>query len=265
MQQEAWILERDLPNMHMRLHRLSRGAFHILPHSHRHWQIIVVTEGELAVSVGGETIVLYPGMIHILPPDEQHSLESGRGYSQLGIDLYEKPDSALAALLKSYITVATAYPVRQSLEICRQVDECRGKTDTPLTGARIFNLVESLVLSCMEAVGARSCEQWVEELTEFLDRNLDNPLCVGEIAAHFYMSVPQLERRCHQACRCGVAAWLQQRRFYRAKQLLINTDESISQIGAAVGYPDAAHFSGFFRRHAGVSPRTYRQQHQQYA
>ena len=129
---------------------------------------------------------------------------------------------------------------------------------SPLTYARVCNLAEALVLDCVEALGTSPADRWAEELTAYLDENLEKPLSVSQIAARFYLSVPQLERRCRRSYHCGVIAHLQQRRFHRAKLLLINTELSVQQIGTAVGYPDAAHFSGFFRKLAGISPRAYR-------
>jgi len=67
-----------------------------------------------------------------------------------------------------------------------------------------------------------------------------------------------LERRCRRSYHCGVIARLQQRRFHRAKLLLMNTELSVQQVGTAVGYPEPSHFSGFFRKLSGVSPRAYR-------
>ena len=265
MQKEAWVLEQDLPNCHVRLHRLSRGCFQMANHSHDVWQVIVVTDGMLEIRANGESFMLCPGMIHILPPGEGHSLESTEGYSQLGIDLRGKDKCPLLNLLTSCIPTAVSFPVQESLEICRRIDNHYDANRSLLSQMRIWNLVESLILCSIEKADGSHSDRWAEELTDFLDLNLDKPLALGDIAAHFYMSVPQLERKCRRAYHCGAAAWLQQCRVHRAKQLLINTDDSVLQIGAAVGYPDPSHFSGFFRKHTGLSPRAFRREYQQYA
>ncbi|HEX7010065.1 MAG TPA: helix-turn-helix transcriptional regulator [Phycisphaeraceae bacterium] len=48
-------------------------------------------------------------------------------------------------------------------------------------------------------------------------------------------------------------------RLSRAKQWLIESDRTISQIAAALGYPDAFTFSAQFKKKTGLSPRAYRQ------
>jgi quercetin dioxygenase-like cupin family protein len=47
---------------------------HVLPaHSHDHEQITVVIEGELELTVGGETVRLTPGMVMPIPSNVPHT------------------------------------------------------------------------------------------------------------------------------------------------------------------------------------------------
>lgn len=55
-------------------------------------------------------------------------------------------------------------------------------------------------------------------------------------------------------------AWLEQRRFERARHLLLSTDRPIARIAAACGYDDPFHFSRVCRRLTDLSPRRLRQQ-----
>ena len=47
-------------------------------------------------------------------------------------------------------------------------------------------------------------------------------------------------------------------RLERAREALLATDESATQIGLALGFDNAGSFSRVFARHAGVPPRTWR-------
>lgn len=259
MPKESWVLEKEMPHPYKLLHLLSRGAFQLPPHSHSFWQIIIVTEGRLTVSAGPDVLELCAGMVHILPPGMEHSLESVEGYSQLGIDLEAEDRYPLSVLLKQYIREPTVHSDRGLLEIYAELEGIYHYGVTQLSAARLVNLADSLVLRCIETCGAVQHDRWAEQLTGYLDSNLSKAMCVSEIAEHFYLSVPQLERRCRGAYHCGVIAHLLQRRYRRAKFLLLNTDYSVQEIGAMVGYPEAAHFSAFFRSYAGISPRAFRQ------
>ena len=49
-------------------------AGHAFPeHAHPHEQIVTVLEGELELTVGGESIRLTPGAVFAIPPDVPHS------------------------------------------------------------------------------------------------------------------------------------------------------------------------------------------------
>ena len=52
--------------------RLAAGAF--LPeHSHHHEQVVTIVEGELELTVDGQTTTLIPGRVMVLPPMVPHS------------------------------------------------------------------------------------------------------------------------------------------------------------------------------------------------
>ncbi len=55
---------------------------------------------------------------------------------------------------------------------------------------------------------------------------------------------------------------LAQMRIHRAQESLTNTRISINEVGAIVGYPEAAAFTHFFSKHTGKSPREFRDQSQ---
>ena len=53
-------------------------------------------------------------------------------------------------------------------------------------------------------------------------------------------------------------------RCERAKELLSNTGESVSDIGEAVGFVSSAHFSHVFKKTEGCTPSEYRVSHRVY-
>ena len=55
----------------------------------------------------------------------------------------------------------------------------------------------------------------------------------------------------HHLIRCG-----------KAKELLLQTDQSISEIGEAVGFVSSSHFTHVFRKMEGCTPSEYRMRHQ---
>jgi AraC-like DNA-binding protein len=56
----------------------------------------------------------------------------------------------------------------------------------------------------------------------------------------------------------SIQVFLQRMRIEEACRLLAQTNLSMAEVAAAVGYQDTRHFSKVFRRYQVISPREYR-------
>ncbi|MBO5199328.1 MAG: helix-turn-helix domain-containing protein [Lachnospiraceae bacterium] len=264
MQNKLGFIKNHLPDPYLPISPLERGPFDMPLHSHDFWQLIAVTDGLLTVRTESSCTTLSTGMVHILPPGQFHSLHSQSGYTQLGIDLIPLSNERnITALLTQYISSPVVLRPEHTASLAAQIAE-KEEISSPLALSQMAALLDLLVLDCIEAVQSSEQRRFDCQLLAYLDENLACPLCLDDIAAHFYLSIPQLERLCHAAFHSGVMAQLQARRYRRAGHLLINTELPIQEIGRIVGYPEPSHFSGFFRRHSGLSPRAYRARFRQY-
>lgn len=54
-------------------------------------------------------------------------------------------------------------------------------------------------------------------------------------------------------------------RMDQAKQLLVETDVSLSEIGLQVGCADQSHFTALFRTHVSMTPKAYRDNAKMYS
>lgn len=153
----------------------------------------------------------------------------------------------------------------------------------------VYHLALALLPSFARA-GERN-ELFIEQvmlalLTHVQDRFASTPLpaCTGNglapwqlrrakelIAGHLAegVSVARLAEECGLSrsyftkafkCSTGLSPheWLMRMRVERAKELMLGSDEPLSQIGVACGFSDQPHFSRIFLRLAGASPSTWR-------
>lgn len=72
-------------------------------------------------------------------------------------------------------------------------------------------------------------------------------------------SESRLRVACARVAAVSPAAMLDQRAMLEAKRALLYTNLSVAEVGYAIGFSDPAYFTRFFSRHAGMSPRVYRQ------
>ena len=245
-------LDLDFPAPLRAVHLRHRLRVDMALHSHSFWQIIAVTEGTLRITLPhGGALDVPAGSVHIQPPGFAHGLQSDY-YTQIGIDLNDVPDErSLIAALRGAFHAPTVCAVPAAEGIDRTLFSLH-EIGSPLARAQLMHTVDALLLEC----AARQTPAALP-LISYLDARLTEPLVLRAVAADFFVSVPQLERRCRQSFGCGVME-LRARRRLNAAQTLLLEDRSVADIAQAVGFSDPAHFSVFFRRWTGQSPRASR-------
>ncbi|HEY5799521.1 MAG TPA: helix-turn-helix domain-containing protein [Burkholderiaceae bacterium] len=99
----------------------------------------------------------------------------------------------------------------------------------------------------------------IERARRWLNRRLDQPWTMAELARHCDASERTLLRRFRDALGLGPLQYAQQLRMERAKALLESSTLSVEQIAPRCGYEDAAAFSKVFKQWVRMTPRVYRQ------
>lgn len=93
------------------------------------------------------------------------------------------------------------------------------------------------------------------EAVALMERHLENPLAIEEIARRVGISLRQLQRLFEQELGSRPRDHYLQLRLARARQLLMETDHDILSIGLASGFTSASSFSRAYRQRYGESPR----------
>ena len=94
----------------------------------------------------------------------------------------------------------------------------------------------------------------------YIEENLAQPVTHDLLARVTHLSPSRFHVLFKTALGCAPYEYVQRLRLEKAQQLLLRSDQSVSEIGAAVGHPDPYHFSRVFRRSVGLSPAKYRRQ-----
>lgn len=91
-----------------------------------------------------------------------------------------------------------------------------------------------------------------------LDRSYATPITIRQLSSEVAVSPYYLIRLFRRVYKQTPHQYLMQVRVSRAKELLRNSDLSITDICAEVGFESLGSFSALFRRMAGISPSAYR-------
>jgi AraC family carnitine catabolism transcriptional activator len=87
-----------------------------------------------------------------------------------------------------------------------------------------------------------------------MERNLEEPLAIADIAARVGASQRQLERLFHEHTGAAPLRYYIDVRLDRARGLITQTDLSIRNVAAACGFNSPVHFSRTYKARFGVTP-----------
>lgn len=87
-----------------------------------------------------------------------------------------------------------------------------------------------------------------------MEASLEDPLSTAEIAEDIGISARQLERLFGRYLNSSPKTYMMEIRLHRARHLLVQTEQSITQVAMACGFRSASHFSKVYRGLFGLSP-----------
>ncbi|ACU61814.1 helix-turn-helix domain-containing protein [Chitinophaga pinensis] len=127
-----------------------------------------------------------------------------------------------------------------------------------------MKLVELLI--CLSANDRSFFEQllFVKEsirpdITRLVEENLTNAISLNQLARLAGRSVSSLRRDFISIYNMPPSRWIRQKKLERAKELLVNTDMTVTSICYTLGFESVAHFSRAFKSYFRYSPSGLRE------
>ena len=183
----------------------------------------------------------------------------------LGYLLWSGPYSAQAR------GILTTHLDRDALERCKvhlaALDGLRGKPTTLYQGdivgrlALLFSLIGRAIAETHAPLpgAAGPAHPAIGHALRMLEERLDHDWTLTELAARMHLAPGYLVRLFTTCTGVPPMAYLARLRAEHAATLLLHTDQPISCIGRAVGWPDQNYFARRFKAHFGLSATTYRE------
>ncbi|UUV22382.1 helix-turn-helix transcriptional regulator [Paenimyroides aestuarii] len=91
-----------------------------------------------------------------------------------------------------------------------------------------------------------------------LEENYRRPVGVEFYAEKLFMTSRNLNLICQEIVEQSVSEIIETRKLIEAKNLLISTDKTISEIAYELGYSENSYFSKVFKKKSGQSPSSFR-------
>jgi AraC-like DNA-binding protein len=93
-----------------------------------------------------------------------------------------------------------------------------------------------------------------------LEENFRRPEGVEYYAEKLFMSARNLNLICQNILQQSVSEIIETRKLIEAKNLLISTDKTISEIGFELGYNEKSYFTSVFKKKSGQTPTEFREE-----
>lgn len=142
-------------------------------------------------------------------------------------------------------------------DMSSQIDKIRSKRTKQLTAAsKILEACISFILS--REIVKPSRIQLFNLIDEYISSHLSENLSVESLCQTFNLSRTKLYSTMKPYLSTGIASYIKQKRFLKAKELLKNTDMSIFDVSVAVGFSDYNYFLRSFKKYYGASTKSIR-------
>ncbi len=236
-------------------------------HTHSDYQWYAALSGQVLMAFNGEVHAINPDQSILFPPGMYRAPQAGKtapcyfyvNFRNLGLDL---------KAFQGRIVSATP-DLRPDL--CAVAEELRNppgiNTDALIEALTVRMLVSLNRLAAQANMGAAQHlsplnatyhEQLVRQVETFMNRNLHRRLSREELACAANVSPAHLGRLFQAVLGKSPGCRLTELRLAYAKDLLLNSTLSVSQVAMETGYQSFSHFTKIFKQSLGATPSDYR-------
>ena len=227
-----------------------------------HHDLIVVTEGRVTFTSGGQTVEVSAGDAYLIPPGHKFHGVAGEGGAVTWVQHFAVKDSQASVLQTSRPSRLLGVAGREWVrELMRRGRELQARKLTTVT-RRMTGLVLSLLLeefavaSEQEQAAPGSVQARVRQAMEWAESQ-PHPTAT-QMAKLAGWSVNHFRERFQEVTGRTVGVFLRELSLGEAERLLRETGMPIKEIGKLVGYGDVIAFHHAFRQRFRMTPGRYR-------
>lgn len=205
-------------------------------------------------SLNGQPVTIRPGTLGVTPPGVLMETR----YVGISVHIYAHfrlapgSERTVAAVVDTGVTYEALY---------RDLYEAVGvfARDPVWTSARVWNaLWTAVALSDRPHPEERRTHRAVRQAGETIERTLNGPVSVAEIAREVGVTPSYLARLFQEAYDESITGYVRRRRMERASDLLQRSNLPIKMVASSVGFNDLQQFNKAVRAAFGVGPREWR-------
>lgn len=249
-------------------------------HRHAFFELHYVTNEYMTCTVNNIGYTVKKGEFILIPPQTEHQIDfqcSNFKKLVMGFDISTNPnhiDSQFYRKALSYVYSIDKFCVYKETDFMvvllhKLLSECHENSMNIYS--KLCSAIQMLICEILSSVAKTQIPTvygnnhndvnstfWAEKVNLYVKDNIEKSLSSKEIADEFHISVQQLNRNLLKESQKTVAQIISDVRFEKIKQLLIETDLSLSCIAESVGISSEYNMNRFFKEQCGMTPGKYR-------
>lgn len=250
-----------------KLARQDDWAMHDL-HSHPHYELYFLSKGSRTFFLSNALYKLEAPAIVVIPPHVMHKTE-GSAFERYNVNVSVDylNDFEKETLEKKALCIVKPKPTEEAellhiLHLLNTVDR-RQKH-----GESIFNTLFSYFIFTVDRLAGsnqtphtqtkNSIPTLILKVIDYINENYDQKQTLDELAKYFFVSRSTLIYNFKKYTNCSLIDFLLNVRLTKAKELLLNTKKSVSEIAELCGFCSANYFGLIFKKKENLSPANFR-------
>lgn len=254
-----------------------RYGLHVPVHWHDEMEIIFVDKGYLQVNVGGVDRELCPGQVLIVNPRQLHLMSTedlAVSYHALLFPLelisFQSADDLEQTVLRPLRTGQRRFPTLvpesvltvENMDLLHRVVQIN-KQKTPMyqLETRLLLLqffMELLRAAPLEKADTDEAGKMQREMLEYIRMHYRSRISLEDLAQQFHLSPKYLSRYFKEHFHLTLSEYIGHLRMSRARELLENTDLSVTEVAVESGFSGVSFFIRSFTEQNGCSPLKWR-------
>ena len=245
-------------------------------HGHKDWELFIVLNDHILHRINGEEKMMSPGMACLVGPKDQHALfypkRAQNQFQGVCFPIREAYMKKLLMMLSPlcYQDLSTTpdplYFNLSPLALEKYTDsllnaQTNYNQSTPETELRCSIVFWEILLQLLEQ---RQASTAIPPVLKPLIQRLNNPLITNEevkaAQKDLPYSYPQLTRIFKKHMHCTMTQYVNRTKLQYSKELLSNTNMSLTEIVNALHIESTSHFHNLFKTHFHITPAEYRKQ-----
>ena len=265
-------------------HYLRSGKFVALSDDWKHeslpllfdYELIVVTEGKLFLRYLNEDFSVAAGEFLILPPSDSNRIGFKKAYcsfywSHFTVDLKSFPvhispeEASVYKRADCFLLPQTGHVPRFEKMIVqmKQLQDLERNNYPDITLNAAMTAIVTELFGQLTAEQSKDSDPLVNnqiysDITDYIRRNVSENIKIRDIADAFGYSPKYLSHLFSVVYGSSLKQFIMAQKVQTASFLLTDTDKTISEVAAAVGFSDVHNFSRAFKHSTGLTPSGYR-------